>query len=253
MFRLASALVCLLLPAAAQGQVTTSNVHVRINGPDCGKLQDVFLIMDDEDNGWIKLNKAPGDCEWEKKLGQDRSFLTSHSHFSLRYDSGRTDCRQAAPNKNEKDLVGELEFNCCSGDPLRNLRVTTDPRMPISYVRHVGRDRQAPRSIDCNEGGIFDKGTGPISYVQFSDENVYIEFGTPAPKLRLQGLSLNAVVAGGDTVVLQRNGVVYRLAVQRAKAKTKTGMPTFSSNAISIDVKKLGDLKLDHVEIIGIP
>ncbi|HEV7923319.1 MAG TPA: hypothetical protein VGR02_21255, partial [Thermoanaerobaculia bacterium] len=62
------------------------------------------------------------------------------------------------------------------------------------------------------------------------------------------GLLLDDIVVDDGTLVLNRDGVVYRLIVQRAKGKGRSA-PTLSSNAISLDIKKLGELKLERAEI----
>lgn len=245
MLRLARVLVCVLLAAtAAQAQLTTSRVNVLITGARCAELQNVFLVIDGEDleDQWIRLEKA-ATCRWTADLGEDGSLSTALSRFSLRVDFARTDCRQAAAN--EEKLAAELEFACCSDEPLRNVRVKTQPPMPVSYVRNVPKDRRARvRGVDCVETGAFPAGTGTIRHTQFSGEDVYLELG----KQRMLGLLLDDVVANDGALALTRDGVAYRLIAQRAQGKTRSA-PTLSSNAISLDIKKLGELKLERAEI----
>ena len=248
MCRLASVLVCLFLAAAAQARLTTSRVNVLITGARCGELQKVFLVIDDEDleDRWIQMDNTGG-CHWTADLGENGSISTTLSHFSLRVDFARTDCRQAAAN--EEKLAAELEFSCCIQGPLRNVSVKTDPPMPVSYVRNVPKDR-APRirAVPCFEGGTFAAGTGSIRHAQFSGEDVYLQLGTSEPKRRMPGLLLDDIVVDDGTLVMTRDGVAYRLIVQRAKGKSRSA-PTLSSNAIAVDVKKLGELKFKRAEI----
>lgn len=249
MLRLARALVCVLLAAtAAQAQLTTSRVNVLITGARCAELQNVFLVIDGEDleDQWVRLEKA-ATCRWTADLGEDGTLSTALSRFSLRVDFARTDCRQAAAN--EEKLAAELEFACCRDEPLRNVRVTTQPPMPVSYVRNVPKDRRARvRGVDCVESGAFLAGTGTIRHTQFSGEDVYLQLGTPVAKPRMLGLLLDDVVANGGALSLTRDGVAYRLIAQRAQGKARSA-PTLSSNAIALDIKKLGELKLERAEI----
>jgi len=249
-FRLAKALVCLLLAAAAaQAQLTTPHVNVLITGADCGKLHSVFLVIDDDDSKdeWIPLDNA-GNCRWTANLGE-RTLSTRLSHFSLRIDSGRTDCHRAAVD--EEQHAARLQFACCSESrkgPLRDVRVTTKPPMPVSYVRDVPKDPDTRTDgIKCIEMAAFRAGTGEIRHTQFSAEDVYLQLGVLKPQRQPFGLLLDDVVAHAGTLVLTRDGVTYRLIVQRARGKGGSS-PTFSSNAISIDVKKLGELKLERAE-----
>lgn len=231
-----------------QAQITTSRVNVLITGARCAELNNVFLVIDDEDleERWIALEPA-GRCRWTADLGESGSLSTALSHFSLRVDFGRTDCRQAAPN--EEKLVAELEFACCAQGPPRNIRVRTEPPMPVSYLRDVRPLAGTPvRSIRCIEGGAFAEGTGAIRHAQFSGEDVYLQLGTARPKRTTPGLLLDDIVTDDGALVLTRDGVAYRLAVQRAKGKART-TPTLSPNALAIDIKKLGELKLQRAEI----
>jgi hypothetical protein len=248
-FRLASAFVCLLLAAAAQAQLTTSRVNVYITGARCVELRNVFLVIDDDDleSRWILL-KALGDCHWTADLGESGSVSTALSHFSLRAGIARTDCHEAAPN--EEKLAAELEFTCCRQGPLRDVHVTTEPPMPVSYLRKVLRDPTAPRRIrpiDCVEVGTFLTGTGAIRQGQFSGEAIYLQLGELKPKRRMLGLPLNDIVVDDGVLVLTRDGLTYRLIVLRARGKVRSA-PTFSSNAISIDIKRLDELKFEHAD-----
>jgi hypothetical protein len=234
-----------LAAATAQVHITTSHVRVLITGTGqhCPELHDVSIVMDDDDNHWFGLDNV-GKCLWTRDLGERNSFSTKFSHFSLRVDSGRTDCRQAGAN--EKELVAEFEFTCCKDDTARNLHVKTVPPMPVSYLRDVPQTRGEP-TLRCVERGSFPEGDGRIGNTQFHGEKIYLQLGRAKPMPGINGLPLNDIVLDGRTVLLTRDGVVYRLFVQRAKGKAGSA-PTLSSTAISIDVKKLTELKLESAE-----
>lgn len=262
MFRLARVFVCVLLAAAtvqAQRDITTSLVKVRITGPHCDELHKVLLVIDDLDDitRSKELTKVTDEtCFWSTDLGEAGTYSTKLSHFSLRVDLGRTDCHQAYPNETKR--TGELEFACCIEGPVRDLRVKTEPAMPVSYLRIVPKDPGAPesehrrtRAIDCTETSFFPRGTGSISYAQFPAETIYLQLGAPKPQRKAHGLDLKEIVVDGHTVILRRDGVVYRLIVQRGQGRDGSS-PTLSSNAISIDVKKLSELKLESVEFTAI-
>ncbi len=208
--------------------------------------------VDDSNNGWIALHDA-GDCHWTKDLGVDDSFSTTLSHFSLRVDfaeghgGARTDCRQAAAN--EETLTAEIKFGCCSDVKLRDVRVTTDPPMPVSYLRVVPqvRDKRV-RAIECTEVATFPKGTGRIGHTQLTDEHVYLQLGTPKPKRAMPDLLLDDIVVDDGTLVLTRDGVTFRLMVQRARGKMRSA-PNLSSPAITLDIKKLEELKFKRAEL----
>ncbi len=251
---LARTVVCILLAAAAaQAQVTATRVNVHVNGRRCDELKNVFLVIDDvdQDNQWLPLDKD-GTCHWTKKLGEGSSFSTKLSHFSLRADFARTDCHQAAPN--EKMLAGDLEFDCCNDDPIQNVHVKIQPPMPVSYLRSVPRDPNVDRkrqlqirAIDCTEAGRLRAGTGAIRAMQFSAESIYLQLGTRDPEPKTPGLLLNAIVANDGKQILSFNGMTFRLMVQRGKGKMRSA-PGFSSNAITLDIKKLEALKFEQAE-----
>jgi hypothetical protein len=223
-------------------------VNVLVTGARCGELKNVFLVIDDDDleDLWIRLEPA-GTCRWTADLGENGSLSTARSHFSLRVDFARTDCRKAAAN--EEKIAAELEFSCCTQGPLRSVGVTTDPPMPVSYLRDV-RPSAASRipGIKCIERGTFAEGTGAIRSTQFSGEDVYLQFGMIKPKPAMLGLLLDDTVIDKGPLVLTPADIAYRLAVQRAQGKGRT-TPTLSSNAIAMDMKTLGALKLRHAQI----
>jgi len=237
----------LLAAAAAQAQITTSRVNVLVTGKRCGDLKELYLVIngDDLEDRWVRLEPA-GTCRWTADLGEG-SISTSVAGFSIRGDFARSDCQRAAAN--ETKLTANLEFACCVQGPLRNVSVKVHPPMPVTYIRDV-RPFAAARipSIKCQERATFGEGQGTISHAQFSGEDVYLHLGPFDRKRPTLGLLLDDVVADDGTLVLTRDGVVYRLAVQRAKGKSRSA-PTLSSNAISVDIKKLGQLKLERAEI----
>jgi hypothetical protein len=240
-------LLCTFASVPAQAQITTSRVNVLVTGKRCSELKDVYLVVngDDLEDRWLKLEPA-GSCRWTADLG-DGSISTSVAGFSLRGDFARSDCQRAAAN--EEELTANLEFACCNQGPVRNVRVKVDPPMPVSYVRDVRPFAGARiRSIKCLETATFNDGQAAIGHAQFSGENVYLRLGPVDRKQQTLGLLINDVVADDGTVVLTRDGVVYRLMVQRAKGKDRSA-PTLSSNAISLDIKRLGALKLARAEI----
>lgn len=251
MIRLAKSLVCVLLPllaaSAVQAQITTSRVKVLVTGKRCSEMKEVYLVInrDDLEDRWVRLEPA-GTCRWTADLG-DGSISTSIAEFSLRGDFARSDCQKAAAN--EEDLSAELEFACCVQGPLRNMSVKIQPPMPVTYIRDVKPFPGARvRGIPCRESATFSEGQGSIGQAQFSGEDVYLHLGPFDGKRQTLGLLLDDVVDDDGTLVLTRDGVVYRMAVQRAKGKARSA-PTLSSNAITLDSKKLGELKLERAEI----
>lgn len=251
MIRLVKTLVFVLLATtAAHAQVTTSRVNVIITGPRCGDLKEVYLVINEDDleHRWVRLEPAGTDrpCRWTTDLGAGGSISTSVAKFSLRGDFARSDCQKATPN--EELLTADLEFACCVQGPLRKVSVKIDPPMAVSYVRDVRPFASSRFKVKCLEGATFGEGQGSIGHAQFSGEDVYLRLGPVNRKQPMLGLLLDDVVDDDGPLVLTRDGVVYRLAVQRAKGKARTA-PAVSSNAILIDVKKLGTLKLERAEI----
>jgi hypothetical protein len=256
MFRLARSLVCFLLVAAAHAQVTTSRVNVTFTGA-CDQITKASLVIDDEDLESLRApleldTKYKTRCHWTTELGMNRTLSTALSHFSLRIDladqrhGARTDCHRAAAN--EESLSAEVAFACCDDAPFRNLRIKTDPAMPVSYLRNVpkGSDKGAS-PIDCIEVGTFIAGAGAIRHTQFSSEKINFQLGTREAKRQTPSLTLNDIVVDDGVLILTRDGMVYRLQVQRAKGKMQSA-PTTSPNAISIDITKLGELKFERAE-----
>jgi hypothetical protein len=248
MLTTARTLVCVLLvAAAAQAQITTSHVKVLLTGKRCGELKDVYLVVNgvDLEDRWVKLEPA-GTCRWTADLGSG-TISTGNARFSLRGDFARSDCQKAAAN--EEELTANLEFACCVQGPLRNVSVKVQPPIPITYVRDVrpfAGDRV--HGIPCLEKATFNEGQGSIGHAQFSGEDVYLHLGPFDRKQPMLGLLLDDIVVDDGTLVLTRDGVVYRLIVQRARGKERSA-PTLSSNAISLDIKKLGELKFERAEI----
>lgn len=248
MIRLVKTLLCVLLAAtAAQAQITTSRVNVLVTGKRCAELKEVYLVINEDDlqDRWVRLDPA-GTCRWTADLG-DGTISTSVARFSIRGDFARSDCQKAAAN--EEELTANLEFACCVQGPLRNVRVKIVPPMPVSYVRDVRPFAGARvRGIKCLERATFSEGEGSIGRAQFSGEDVYLHLGPTDRKRQTVGLLLDDVVVDDGTTVLTRDGVVYRLIVQRATGNARSA-PTLSSNAIALDIRKLGELKLERAEI----
>lgn len=243
----ANTLVCVFLAtAAAQAGITTPYVKVLVTGKHCGELKELFLVIngDDLEERWVKLDPA-GACHWKTDLGAG-TISTSIAFFSLRTGLGRSGCQRASAN--EVELSANIEFSCCVTDQFRNVRLKIEPPMPFSYVRYVRpftEDRIA--GIPCVEAATLAQGRGAASNTLFSREHVYLQLGTRVPKRQTPGLLLNDIVVDDGVRVLTRDGVVYRLMVQRAKGKMQSP-PTTSSNAISLDISKLGDLKFERAE-----
>ena len=240
-------LVCALLAAtAAQAGITTSNVRVLVTGKHCSELKDVYLVIkgNDLEDRWVKLD-PDGTCRWKADLG-DGSISTSVARFSLRADLARSGCQKAAAN--EAELTANLEFSCCVKGPFRNVSVKIEPPMQVSYARNV-RPFAGDRipGIPCLETAVFAQGQGAIGNAQFDGEDVYLNFGRFDPKRPTLGLLLNNIVVDDGRLVLTLDGMIYRLIVQRAKGKARSA-PTLSSNAITIDIKKLSDLKFERAE-----
>lgn len=253
-------LLCVFLATAARGDVTTSVLHVAINGLGCDKVREVYLVINgrDETQEWIALDPAPGRCQWTKDLGSDRTFSTAFAHFSLRVGLAgtnlvRTDCHKAAGSEkkvgNEETLVADLDFGCCNEEPIRDVTIRMTPSLAVSYLRDVAREKHK-RSIRCQEVGFLRGGSGTIRSAQFGGEDVYLQFGLAKADRKSLGLLVDDLPKHepGVPIVLTQDGIAYRLTVQRAKGKSKT-TPNLSSNAIDIDIQKLGDLRVEHAEV----
>ena len=121
--------------------------------------------------------------------------------------------------------------------------------MPVSYVREVRPFAGARvRGIKCTETATFEEGQGSIGNARFSGEDVYLQLGPVNQSRPALGLLLDDIVVDDGTLVMTRAGVAYQLVVQRAKGKQQSA-PNVSSNAILLDIKKLGALQLDRAEI----
>jgi len=240
-------LVCVLLAAAAaQADITTPHVKVLVTGKRCSELKVVYLVIngDDLEDRWVKLD-PDGTCRWKADLG-DGTISTSIASFSFRAGLIRSGCQKAAAD--EKELLANVEFSCCAEGTFRNVRVKIDPPMAASYVRYVQPfpgDRIP--GVPCREAATFAHGHGAISNAQFEDEKVFFDLGAFNPKRQAFGLLLNDIVVDDGVRILTRDGVVYRLTVQRAQGKMRSA-PSLSPNAISLDIKKLGDLKFERAE-----
>jgi len=237
----------LLVATTVQAQITTSNVKVLVTGKRCSELKDLYLVIngDDLEDRWVRLEPA-GACRWKADLAGGIS--TSVARFSIRGDLARSDCQKAIAN--EEELSANLEFACCIQGGLLNMRVKVDPPMPVTYLRAVRpfTGSRIPGIKNCVERATFTEGQGSIGQAQFTGEDVYLHLGPYDRKRPTLGLLLDDVVVDDGTLQLTRDGVVYRLMVQRAKGKSRSA-PTLSSNAISLDIKKLGELKLERAEI----
>ncbi len=241
-------LICVLLAAtAAQAQITTSNVKVLVTGKRCGELKDVYLVVNgkDREENWVKLEPA-GICRWKVDLG-DGTITTSSAKFSLRAGVARSDCQKAAAN--ETEMSANLEFACCAQGPLRNVSVKIEPPMPVTYVRDV-RPFAGARipGIPCFERATFPDGQVAIGSTQFSGEDVYLHLWPAGRKQQTLGLLLDDIVVDKGALVMTRNDVAQRLMVQRAQGKGKSA-PTLSSNAISLDLQKLAEVKFERAQI----
>jgi hypothetical protein len=237
----------LLTATAAQAQITTSNVKVLVTGKHCGELKDVYLVINgyDAEDRWVKL-ETDGTCRWKADLGAG-SISTKSARFSLRGDLARSDCQRAAADMTA--MNAKLEFACCDEGRIRNVGVKIEPPIPFTYVRAVRPfpTSRVPGLKDCRESATFE-GQGTIGQTQFTGEDVFLYLGPYDRKRPTLGLLLDDVVDDDGPLTMKRDGLAYRLIVQRAKGKVRSA-PTLSSNAISIDINKLGALKFEHAEI----
>jgi hypothetical protein len=236
-----------LVAATAQAGITTSNLTVRVtgNGIRCGELKDVYLIINGNDLGarWVPLRD--GVCEWIVDLKGD-TISTSIAKFSLRFGLKRSGCQMATAK--EEGMTANLVFSCCAEGPFRNLSVKTEPPMPVSYGRDVKpfpEDLGVP--VQCLETATFAEGRGAIHNALFTREHIYLDLGPLNRKRVMLGLLLNSMVVDDGTLILTLDDVTYRLMVQRANGKMRS-VPTLSSNAISLDIKKLEKLKFERAE-----
>lgn len=246
--RIVSTLLCLLLATtAAQAEITTSNVKVLVTGKRCSELTDVYLVINgnDREDRWVRLEPA-GTCRWTADLGNG-TISTKNAKFSLRGDFARTDCQKATAN--ETELTANLEFACCVQGPLRNVGVRIEPPMPFTYMRNV-RPSTGTRvpGVPCIEKATFDEGQGTIGHTQFSGEDVYLHLWPVDRKQRTFGLLLDNIVVDNRPRVLTRDDVAHQLMVQRAQGKGGS-VPTLSSNAMALDLKKLAELKFERAQL----
>ena len=241
--------VLLVATSAQAAGITTADVRVHITGKGCEKLNDVYLVIngDDLDARWVKLNpdKDEGSCHWETNLGERGTISTSIASFSLRAGMMRSGCQRAGAD--EVRLRASIEFAYSGEGTFRNVKVKIAPPMIASYVRYVHPFAEDRNPIPCREIATFARGQGAISSTKFDDEDVFLHLGAFNPKRQPVGLLLNKVVVDDGTLVLTQDGVVYRMTVQRAKGQMRNA-PALSSNAISLDIKILGDLKFERAE-----
>ncbi len=228
-----------------QAGITTPKVYVLVSD-DCKDLKDVSLIINGDEAHKINL-LPPGACHWTINLG-DGTISTSTATFSLRADLKRSGCQRAAADNETR--YANIEFHCCAKKgKFRNVSVTIKPPMPASYVRRVRPfpDDRVP-GIDCRESAPFDEGQGVIPNTLFDLEDVYLQLGPYDRKRQAPGLlHLNEIVFEDGVRVLMRDDVIYRLMVKRARGKLQSA-PTTSPNAISLDIKKLTELKFERAE-----
>jgi len=246
-------LVCVLLAAteAQAGGITTANVKVRITGEGCGDLKDVVLVINGHDgkDRRVTLVRDPEfgpdeRCRWKTDLGRS-TISTTVATFSLRVGPIRTGCQRAGAD--EEKLFANVEFSYPVEGTFRNVNVKIVPPMQVSYVRYVHPTAEGREPIACREAATLVHGQGAISNATFDGEDVYFDFGAFDANRQRLGLLLNDIVVDDATLLLTRDGVVYRLIVQRAKGKVRSA-PTLSSNAISLDITKLADLKFERAE-----
>jgi len=247
----------LLAAAAVQAGVTTRIVNVSVSGRDCGELnkRDVYLVIngDDREERWVKLDPVKDvACSWTKNLGS-RTISTSVATFSLRAGEMRSGCKKAdadeetLPATDGKNIPANIYFSYSSERTFRNVSVKIVPSMPVSYVRYVRPFDPGGHPTPCREAATFARGQGKISNTIFDGEKVNLDFGPLNEKREASGLILNDIVVDDGTLLLTIDGVVFRLTVQNAKGKVGSA-PTLSSNAISLNIKKLSDLKFERAE-----
>jgi hypothetical protein len=223
--------------------ITTEHVRVQVTGPGCENLKDVYLVINGDDlkARWVRLDRDNGDCNWKKDLGD--TISTSNATFSLRAGLIRFGCQRAGPD--ETNHLAKINFSYSGNGEFRNVSVKVVPPMPVSYVRDVRPFAEDRNPIRCLEFATLADGEGSINNAKFKGEDVFFDFGRFNPKRPPLGLLLNDLDYGTQLLMLDR--VVYRLTVQRVKGKVRSA-PTLSSNAMSLDIKKLVDLKFERAE-----
>jgi hypothetical protein len=243
-------LICVLLAAtAAQGGITTAQVKVFISG-DCSKLSDVYLVINGDDRPDFRVTLDPVEherCVWSKNLGA--TISTTIATFSLRAGAARSGCQRADADAAATEPRANINFSDFQKGEFRNVTVKIVPSMPVSYVREVHLSNEGVNPTKCREFATLADGEGSISNAKFKGEDVWFDFGPLNLKHYPLGLNLNEIMVDDRPRVLIRDGVVYRLMVQRAKGTARSA-PTFSSTAISLDIKKLGKFERAEFQVI---
>ncbi len=246
--------LCLLAAGFASAQdAVTSMLDIEVQGVDCSRLTGkLFLVRDGVDGYPIEL-KPGAVCHWNLTLP---SFDTKISYFSLRLGLARTQCHKAkAVRKGPGVWVAELKFKCCIAGTVETVTVRMKPEDPISYVRKVLKEDvpgvfpAPPESRECLEMSVFSNGGGTIEQVQFEGEQIRLQLGERVPRPDGFGVIINPPRGQQKKRdEMTPDGVVWRMAVQRAKGLDRSA-PNLSTSAIAVDIVKLSQLKLETLAV----
>jgi|ERR1044071_984035 hypothetical protein len=224
--------------------VTTNQLRISFSG-DCTNLAELSVVVQGDDGRRARERRVEGHgCDWT--VTTTKKFSSELAFFSLRTAGARTECLKADLPKDE---VPTLTYACCNDARLRVLTVATDTNVPVSYLREVPKSSDIAGSTPCVEYGNFDP-SGKITNVQFNAETIYLQLGRGVANTRLLGLQVNDLpdLQKKSDFPLKRKDIVYRLLVQRAKAKDKSPS-SLVPNAIDIDLENLKRIKLEHLDV----
>lgn len=258
-----------ILPTARHETVRKIEI---VLGKGCTSLPNVIhVVIDDVDDDEVPVQRRASRT-WTPDDNVP-AFDAEESHVSVRFETGRTDCRRYAElvtdrSHPDEDRIARYEFTC-TNKPVSTVQVLPSPgAATVSYVRELAKTAH-PRSSDCREHAVLDS-SRTINAVQFPDEKLRLQFGLKQPDPEAPGLYVTGDTELSRTGVIamlieQRAGVTTRLVpAQRAEAATSpprrlvaerrpevttTAAQNFSSTAIDVDWKALESAHLERIEV----
>jgi hypothetical protein len=235
---------------------TTNTVEIDFQGTPCWDAdhqpKTVQVVVNGSETSQFTAYWNETSHQWTGERTQ-KSFPAESSRASLRLGGMRTECEKSVPHKSAAQFL----FSCDKRTARKVTFSTNPPDIKIGYVR-----RHPQASVDCTEWGYFLTGPKPVIDI-WPNETVRLHLGWTREDHDALGLLVISpdrpalirfnqigpdATANQSPMTLPRNGVVFRLIDQRAKADGSA--PTFSSAAVDLDTAHLKSIGLTQIDIM---
>jgi len=165
--------------AFTQGTIVTTHRVAIVLDSDCAKAPDeITVVVGNNDRDVFTAQRSKDDrCRWDGTRPRNPPFRID-SRISVRLTGARSDCRvpeKRAGDDANPEPIALLNFHHKPGSA-RQLRITAEDRLFVSYERKLPADTGVKGSLACHEMAEFDQ-PETIRDVAFPNEMLLVRFG----------------------------------------------------------------------------